>query len=305
MAEPRLRHGAEARLRRSRGRDPLGLRRVMSDRLLPALVAAMALLAALAIAGARGAADLTSRWEGGAATAMTVQLPSAAATDGRLTRALATLAAMPEVAEARAMDQARLRALLRPWLGEAPAVPLPTIIELRLEELPRDPAALADRIATAVPGGAVEAHGVWVARLVALARSLQAVALAALLLVAGIATAVVAVAVRAGIAARREAITILHDLGATDTDIAGRFAARAALLVGLGGLAGTLVAAPVLAGFADLAAPLVGGQPGVDLLALPWGKLPWLELALLPCLAAGLGWLTAQATVRRWLRRLP
>jgi cell division transport system permease protein len=75
--------------------------------------------------------------------------------------------------------------------------------------------------------------------------------------------------------------------------------------VGLGGLAGTLVAAPVLAGFADLAAPLVGGQPGVDLLALPWGKLPWLELALLPCLAAGLGWLTAQATVRRWLRRLP
>ena len=62
-------------LRRSRGRDPLGLRRALSDRLLPALVAAMALLAALALAGARGAAELTARWEGGAATAMTVQLP--------------------------------------------------------------------------------------------------------------------------------------------------------------------------------------------------------------------------------------
>jgi cell division transport system permease protein len=305
MAEPRIRRGAETRVRRSRGRDPLGLRRVLSDRLLPALVAAMALLAALAIAGARGAADLTARWEGGAATAMTVQLPPAAANDGRLARALAALSAMPEVEEARAMDQARLKALLRPWLGEAPTLPLPTIIELHLAELPRDPVALAGRIATAVPGGAVEAHGVWVARLVALARSLQAVALAALLLVAGIATAVVAVAVRAGISARHEAITILHDLGATDADIAGRFAARAALLVGCGGLAGTLVAAPVLAGFADLAAPLMGGQPAAELLALPWDKLPWLELALLPCLASALGWLTAQATVRRWLRRLP
>ena len=83
-----------------------------------------------------------------------------------------------------------------------------------------------------MPGAAVESHGVWVARLLALARSLEAVALAALLLVAGIAAAVVAVAVRAGIAARRAAIAILHALGASDGDIAGRFAQRVALLVG-------------------------------------------------------------------------
>ena len=108
------------RLRRSRGRDPLGLRRVLSDRLLPALVAAMALLAALTLAGARGAADLTARWEGGAATALTVQLPHGARTDRPAGRALA---ALPEIAEARLADPARLAALLRPWLGEAPACP--------------------------------------------------------------------------------------------------------------------------------------------------------------------------------------
>lgn len=296
---------AERRLRRSRGRDPLGLRRVMSDRLLPALVAAMALLAALAIAGARGAADLTARWETGAATAMTLQLPPAAASDGRLARALKALVDLPELAEARPMDPARLASLLRPWLGELPSLPLPVVIELRLRHLPADPVALAGRIAAAVPGAAVEAHGVWVARLVSLARTLQAVALAALLLVAGIATAVVAVAVRAGIAARREAIAILHDLGATDADIAGRFAARTAFLVALGGAVGALLAAPVLAGFAGLAAPLLGGAPATGLFDLPWSNLPWVELATLPALAAALGWLTAQATVRRWLRRLP
>ncbi|MFZ4408734.1 MAG: FtsX-like permease family protein [Paracraurococcus sp.] len=293
---------AARRLRRTRGRDPLGLRRVLSDRLLPALVAAMALLAALTLAGARGAADLTTRWEAGAATALTVQLPPGARAD----RALASLAAMPEIAEARQADPARLAALLRPWLGEAPSIPLPVVIELRLARLPEDAAALAARIAAAVPGAVVEAHGIWVARLLALARSLQAVALAALLLVAGIAAAVVAVAVRAGIAARREAIAILHALGATDGDIAGRFARRVALLVGLGALAGTLLAAPVLAAFAGMAAPLLGGAAaGQGWASLRWGALPWAELALLPPAAALIGWVTAQATLRAWLRRLP
>ena len=70
-------------------------------------------------------------------------------------------------------------------------------------------------------------------------------------------------------------------------------------------LAGTLVAAPVLAGFADLAAPLLGGRAGSGLLDLPWSVLPWADLALLPPAAALIGWLTAQLTLRRWLRRLP
>jgi cell division transport system permease protein len=221
---------------------------------------------------------------------------------------------VPEVASAGRVDQARLQALLEPWLGEAaPSLPLPVVIELRLHALPAAPAALATRLAEVVPGAAVEAHGVWVARLVALARSLQAVAFATLLLVAALAAAVVAVAVRAGIAARRDAIAVLHDLGATDGDIAGRFAGRAAWLTGLGGLAGMLAALPVLLLLADLAAPLVGGvavaldggAPGRDrLLAGVWA-LPWPALAAVPMLAGGLGWLAAQATVRLWLRRLP
>ena len=67
-----------------------------------------------------------------------------------------------------------------------------------------------------MPGAELESHGLWVARLAALARSVQGVALAVLGLVAGVAMAVVAVATRAGLAARREAIGVLHDLGATD-----------------------------------------------------------------------------------------
>jgi cell division transport system permease protein len=119
--------------RRSRySRDPLGLRRALAGWLLPGLVAAMALLAGLAVAGAKGSAALAGHWQRGAAAAVTVQLPGADA--ARIERALAALRAVPEVAEARAMDAQRLEALLRPWLGDATptgsGLRLPAVIEV-------------------------------------------------------------------------------------------------------------------------------------------------------------------------------
>jgi cell division transport system permease protein len=87
---------------------------------------------------------------------------------------------------------------------------------------------------------------VWIRRLSVLSRSLQACAGLALLLVAAVAAAVIAVATRAGLVARREAIEIVHGLGATDSYIAARFAGRATLLAATGGIAGAVIALPVL-----------------------------------------------------------
>lgn len=289
--------------RRARySRDPLGLRRALSGPLLPGLVAAMALLAALALAGAEGAAALADRWQRGAAAAVTVQIPDA--DPARIARALAALRAMPEVAEARAMEPERLTALLRPWLGGDPAIPVPGVIELRLRGARTDPVLIGDRLAEAVPGALVEAHGLWVARLAALARSLQALALAVLLLVALVAAAVVAVATRAGLAARRGAIEVLHGLGARDGDIAGRFARRVGLLAAGGAVVGAALAVPALALLADLAGPWLGADAAAGL-AGSLARLPWPGLLALPPTAFLVGWATAQATVRRWLRHLP
>ncbi|KAA2215258.1 FtsX-like permease family protein [Pseudoroseomonas oryzae] len=280
-----------------RARDPLGLKRALSDRLLPGLVAAMALLAALALAGSRGAEALKERWQQGAAAAVTVQLPPEQA--GRMEDAMALLRARPEVAWAEPVNPERMHELLRPWLGEVPALPLPSVLELRLHNTALDPAPLQRALSDAIPGAEVEAHGIWVARLAALARSVQGVALAVLALVIGVAVAVVAVATRAGLASRRQAIEILHDLGATQSDIAGRFARRIGLLAAGGALAGAAIAVPALAALSGLAAPLAGGM------VQPWSALPWLDLALLPPVAGLIGWATAQLSVRRWLRRLP
>jgi len=292
--------------------DELGLRRALSDRLLPSLVAAMAFLAALALAGWTGAAALSRHWQQGVGSSLTVQVPQphAAAAQGngdRLATVLAVLIGTPGITTARALSDEELSDLLRPWLGagaERLAIPLPAVIAVQLGDSGSDLAPLAHRLDQAAPGTLMENHDVWIRRLAVLARSLQACAGLAVLLVALVAAAVIAVATRAGLAARREAIEIVHGLGATDGLIAGRFAARATMLSAAGGLAGAVLAAPVLLALAGLAAPFGGGVPSANpLSALPLGL--WLALPGLPAAAALIGWLTAQVTVHRWLRRLP
>ena len=303
------------RLLRPAGFDELGLRRAISDRELPLLVTAMAVLAALALAGWVGAASLARHWQQGASSVLTVQVPQpqeAAAQGGtRLDRVEALLLATPGVASARALSDEELNDLLRPWLGseaERLAVPLPAVIAVRLADADLDLNRVGRRLDEAAPGTLVESHGVWIRRLAVLARSLQACAGLALVLVAAVAAAVIAVATRAGLAARREAIEIVHGLGATDGYIAARFAGRATLLATTGGVAGAVLALPVLLTLANLAAPFSGAAPEAmtpaDIVAACPAAL-WLTLPGLPAAAAAIGFLTAQATVRRWLRRLP
>jgi cell division transport system permease protein len=306
-----------ARLLRPAGFDELGLKRAISDRMLPFLVASMAFLALLALAGAAGAAALARHWQGGAGASMTVQVPrpgqpalgEAVPPRTRIEAALAVVRATPGIATARALSDDELNDLLRPWLGagaERLALPLPAVIEVHLTETDALsatlPEGLAERLRAVAPGTLVESHGVWLTRLATLARSLQACAALALAVVAAVAVSVVAVATRAGLTARRDAIEIVHGLGATDAYIAGRFARRATLLTATGGAAGALLGLPMLLGLARLAAPFATPAEGGG------GVLPdllWAALFALPLAAAAIGWLTAQITVRRWLRRLP
>lgn len=302
---------------RPTGFDELGLRRALSDRMLPLLVGAMAFLAALAVAGWFGSATLSRHWQQGAGASLTVQVPQAnePAVRGNQTRVAAVLALLtgtPGVASANALSDQELATLLKPWLGagaERLAIPIPAVVAVRLTDSSADLGSLSQRLNEAAPGTLVEDHGIWIRRLAVLARSLQACAGLALLLVAGVAAAVIAVATRAGLSTRREAIEIVHGLGATDSYIAGRFAGRATLLAAAGATVGAIVSLPVLLTLARLAAPFAGtsGAAG-DSFADALGTLPapiWLALPCLPLGAAAIGFATAQGAVRRWLRRLP
>jgi len=301
---------------RPSGFDELGLRRALSDRMLPALVAAMAFLAALALAGWFGTAELSQHWQEAGAS-LTVQVPQATepAERGKQTRlaaVLALLSATPGVASVHALSDQELSDLLKPWLGEGKerlAIPIPAVIAVRLSDAAIDLEPLSRRISDVAPGTLVEDQDVWVGRLEVLIRSLQACAGLALLLVVGVAAAVIAVATRAGLATRREAIEIVHGLGATDRYIAGRFAARATFLAAIGAAVGALAALPVLLALTRMAAPFLegtgvaGGSMRDPLAALPAPL--WFALPCLPLSAAVIGFATAHGAVRRWLRRLP
>ena len=275
--------------------DPIGLRGALADRLLVALIAAMALFATCALAGHEAVSQLAARWQQGANAAVTVQIPNP--TPARMEAALGALRALPTVREAQAVDPGRMAELLRPWLGDVAGLPLPGVIELRLADLAADPVLIGDRVAEAVPGAVTEAHGVFVARLAAVARALSAAALAALLLVAVVGASVVVLAVRAGIAARRDSVMVLHMLGAADRDIAGRFARRTAWLAVLGAILGVALAGGLVWALLQLAGPMLPDITAQD--------LPWVGLAAIPLSAALIAWAATMASILLWLRRLP
>ncbi len=298
-------------------RDDLGLRRLLGQEMLPLLVAAMAFLAALSIGGALEAQAVSRHWQAGAARSATVLVPNPdqplprrdnGPEVSRIDGVLRVLRPNQDLAQVHQLSPDELGRLLGPWLGNATdprSLRLPGVIALRLERDDVDLVVIGQQVAAIAPGTTTEGHNAWIGRLLTLATSLEACAFAVLGLVGLVAIAVVIAATRAGLAARREAIEIVHGLGAPDTYIAGRFAGRIASSAGFGGLLGTLCAAPVLAGLAVLSAPFLEGAP----FALPTRieDVPPMLLAVpvLPLACALIGYLTARLTVGRWLRSLP
>jgi cell division transport system permease protein len=297
--------------------DDLGLRRALAGGMVPVLVAAMAFLAALSLAGAMQADAVAQHWQEGAARAVTVQVPDPdqplpATRDGpEMTRMEAVLRALDRkstISSLRVLSGPELINLLRPWLGanaETSGLKLPGVIELRLVSADVDLSVIAKAVAKVAPGSTAEGHEAWVSRLLLIARSLEACAYAVVLVVALVAVAVVMVATQAGLASRREAIEIIHGLGAADFYIAGRFARRMAAGAALGGFLGALAALPVLIGMAILLAPLLGNQPPILPESLRDVSPLWLAIPVLPLASWLIGYLTAQRIVRRWLKSLP
>ena len=314
-------------------RDGLALARALPDRSLVLMVAAMSLLASLTFACAVGAQSLSARWAKGAANLVTVQIPdpdkpAASGHAGALSRLQAVLTALQansSVVKAHRLDDKELDTLLKPWIGDTStaAIPLPAVIEVDLAPDAALPDTLISDLVAKAPGTLVEKNDDWRGQLHAIASSLVACAGLALLLVGAIGAAVIGMATRLGLSARRESVTILHELGASDGYVARRFGGRIALLSFAGGVAGTALSIPPIAFLARLMAPLAGA--GVDesspgalrdwwgfcsraLGTLLHGDAPQsllIGLACVPLAVTLIGWLTAQVIVRVWLRRLP
>jgi cell division transport system permease protein len=234
---------------------------------LTAVIAVMAFLASLALAGFLFIADAASRWTNELESGITIQVKGADATEiaKGTESALRVLESTPGVRSVRALPPEEGAKLLEPWLGKGNVTSylnIPALIEVEVDDsLRRDIEALRTRLADAAPRANLDDHGAWHERLTSAARSGQLVVFLVFLLILGAACAVAMFAARAGLAANREIISILHLVGATDAFIANEVQRRFLALGVRGSLAGLFLASLVL-GLAVLSVRTGAGAAG-------------------------------------------
>lgn len=266
------------------------------------VVAVLCFLACLTAMGVIAANRAAAGWTGqltGEATII-VRPHGGETPDAAAARATEVLAGTAGVAEARALEPAKAYDLIRPWLGDVSDLedlPVPRLVAVTLD--PKAPANAA-QLGKALKGQGIDAaiddHSIWIKDISRAGSVVRALGAGVFLLIAAAAAAVVAFATRAGLAARRDVVEVLHLAGAHDSFIARLFQLRFARVAGLAGLIG--------AGGAGLVGAIlrtIGGGEGLTP-ALP---LAWIDLlAVLPCplIAALVAAIAAQFTAMRLIR---
>lgn len=270
------------------------------------IMAVMLFLTVLAAAFGLGALAAAAALDRQLAGKLTVQIIDARADlrEGTAARVLQAVRALPQVRRAQAIDRATLARLLRPWLGDDGAVadlPIPALIDLDLAD--PAPARLAEVravIARVAPGARIDRYEAWMSPVARFMRTMVALAAGLVLVMAAATATVVVLAARAGLAAHRETIAMLHLLGTTDAQIARLFQRRIALETLYGGITGT--------GLALVLVALIGGEIaglGAELVSgVRFALRDWMALLALPLLFALLATLAARLAVERVLERI-
>ncbi len=270
---------------------------------LAIMVALTVLAAGAGLSLGNLAGDARSELSGGATVQILQADPATRAEQAQA--AQEALQAMPIVEQSRQIPQDELDALLEPWLGEsgdAETVPVPALIDVRLEGRADDAAIerLRQRILQVAPDARVDAQSDWLQPVFSALTSLQYVALALVLLLAVTSAAAVFLAARSALGNNRETIEIVHLLGGTDGQIAQLFQRAILRDSVIGGGVGLLLGLAAVLGlgyqFAALDSGMIGGG-GLD-----W--LDWFLIALIPVLGVVLAVATARFTVLSAVRRM-
>lgn len=276
-------------------------------RTLPWIIAVMAFMATLALAGAFLLNGVIVRWSNTLSGTLTVQLPAAPSAeemDARIKRVVTLLRDVPGILRVRVLSASESAALVEPWIGRGAAalgLPLPRLIDVGLAEGARvDLADLRKRIEAAAPGASVEEHQKWLDEMIGVIRWGWRLALVIVVLIFFAAAMTIVFAMRTSLRIHRNVTDVLHLIGARDQYIAEQFQRHAFRLGFIGGLVGAGLAALVVIGLERVLAKVETLQ--AMRLELPYWA--WLVLALVPLMAAALAAVAARYTVLRGLARM-
>lgn len=288
-------------------RSNLALKKDDTNRFLPWLIAFMALLAALSIAGLLLLKQVAQVFEYNNHNNMTIQIPageSSTIDDQRVTNVLVALRKVGGVITTTRVSSAEIKNLLKPWLGEtagSDAIPLPQIIDIQVDRKSdltvkkiRD---LLDRI---VPGAIVDDHSIWLSNLVDTLKSAELIALCIVFLIALATVGTVVFTTRTGMGIHKQTIEVLHFVGAHDEFIARQFARRAFIVGVQGGAGGVIFAAPILYAFEYTIKNLGSGI----FLNADLNSVIWIGVSCVVPAVAIIAMMTARSTVIKTLAKM-
>ena len=292
-------------------RSDLPLAHDQSSRFVPWLILLMVYLSTLALAGIVVLEDAIGRWDRDLSGTLTLHIAPAerGTSDAQTMRrraeeAVRLLQATPGVAGADILELEQVTELLEPWLGPgdlARELPLPVLVDVTLHPGAEiDLEAVAARLAQRVPGAVLDAPRTWLRDLMALARSVEAIAIGVVLLIGLVAMATVVFVTRTGLEVHQEVVEVLHLIGARDSYVARQFQHHAFVLSLKGGIIGLFLAVLTLVILGHL-----GGR--LEATLLPQISLTvagWASLVIVPIWATAIAMVTARLTVLRTLARL-
>jgi cell division transport system permease protein len=277
-----------------------------SGRLLPWVIAVMAYLAGLGLAGVITLDQSVANWRVALSHTVTVQItgPDEATREKERDAVIGLLKTTPGIESALPMSKSEIRNLLEPYLGAGNVtddLPIPLLIDVSLS---RDQAvdidALRASIKKVAPDAELDDHGTWLQRFIHLAENIQFIAGGIVTLVGFATVAIVIFATRAGMAIHHDTIEILHLIGAKDSFIATQFQRHFVWLGFKGGLIGLVVAVLSLLGISQLSV----GMEDTFIPKLTFSVTLLVALALLPVIASLLTMVTAHQTVKSTLSRM-
>jgi cell division transport system permease protein len=257
--------------------------------------------AVVALAAALSAGRLATAWGAGLDSPATLQIVAAEAdVEAQARAALEVLRTTPGVQAVRVVEIEEQRALLEPWLGAdlpVDSLPLPLLIEVGVDRVRLDAAALRAELAEAAPLAVFDDHAAWRGPLAESAEALRRFALASIGLLALALVAVLTLAARATVAVNGQLIRTLRQVGARDGFISGAFTRRFVLDATSGAVLGTLAAMALL----SLLPPT--REEGFYLVGIGLQGWHWLLPALAPPVAGAIAWTATRVATRRQLRR--
>jgi cell division transport system permease protein len=273
---------------------------------MPWVLAIMMFLTILAAAAGLALGGAARSLSSDLAGRLTVQIVEAnpdrrQADAARLLREIGQMSSVESVSQ---VPEAEMKALLKPWLGEAgfdADLPVPVMLDVTMRAKgQRDIEAVKAVVGSVTPDARVDAQAQWLAPLSELLSSLTWLSVFLVALMAAAASAAVVLTARAALNTHRPTIEVMHLMGATDVQIARLFQRRIALDALLGGLVGLVAAGLVML--------LLGGRLkaiGSDLLgSAEIGWIGWGILLSLPLLGTLLAIASARWTVLRALRKI-